>query len=467
MNPLGKAGDSFRDSVATVKKDGKRNWIFPTKPSGPYTNKRTIAAIIYYAVFFTLPFIFVNGRPLLMFNIPEVKFIIFSYLFWPEDFLIFGLLMLTGIIFVALFTNAFGRIFCGWICPQTIFMEFLFRKVDYLVLGSAGKQKYLHNKKWDREKRSKYALRYALYFILSFIIANTFLAYIIGVDELYKIITGSFVEHYPGFISIFLFTSVFFSVFAFLREQVCTHICPYGRLQGVLLDENSIVVAYDYERGEPRGKFSKVEDASKGDCIDCFQCVDVCPTGIDIRNGTQLECINCTACIDACDHIMERVGKPKGLIRYDSENNISRGVKFRITGRMIGYSVVLTVLIGLIVGMLITRKDVSAQLVRTPGLTYQQRGDDSLSNMYNVKFTNKTIQAYDLELRLLNEKGEIRMVGEESIHVEPEAQTSASLFIVLPRTELTETKHKVYLEVLNNGEVINKVEATFAGPIVR
>lgn len=461
------AGESFRDSIATVQKDGKRKWIFPIKPSGRYTNRRTILAILYYAMFFITPFIKVKGRPLLMFNFPEGKFIIFGYLFWPEDFFILGLLMLAGLIFIALFTNAFGRIFCGWICPQTIFMEMLFRKVDFLVLGSAGKQKYLHNKKWDKEKTQKYALRYAIYFFLSFIISNFFLSYIIGMDELINIITGSFADHYVGFIILMVFTTVFFMVFAFLREQVCTNICPYGRLQGVLLDENSIVVAYDHVRGEPRGKFTKKADSGLGDCIDCFKCVDVCPTGIDIRNGTQLECVNCTACIDACDSIMDAIGRPRGLIRFDSEANISRGEAFKVTPKMYAYSFVLTVLLGVSGFLLITRKDVSGQLARTQGMTYQQRGDDSLSNMYRVKLTNKTTEAYDLELRLKGKDGKIEMIGSNTISLEPESQNTANLFIVLPKTEIHAMKEKVEVELLKDGEVINSFGATFTGPIKR
>lgn len=464
MNPIGQPSESFRDSIATIDKDGKRNWIFPIKPSGPYTQKRNIVAIIYYLLFFCTPFIFVNGRPFLLFNIPEGKFILFSYLFWPEDFLIFGLLMLTGIVFIALFTNAFGRIFCGWICPQTIFMESLFRKVDFLVLGTANYQKKLHHQKWDKEKRIKYTLRYGIYFFLSFLISNTFLAYIIGVDELYTIITGKFTDHYLGFIIILVFTLVFFSVFAFLRETVCTNICPYGRLQGVLMDKNSIVVAYDYVRGEPRGKFTKKEDTGLGDCIDCFQCVDVCPTGIDIRNGTQLECVNCTACIDACNFMMEKVGKPIGLIRYDSENNIAHGKKFKFTGRMYGYSGVLIILISLIVGMLITRKEVGGHLARTVGMTYQKRGEDSLSNMYHIKLTNKTIRPYELQVKLVDDDGEVIVLGAPTIHLKPESQTTANMFIILPTTAMESNKKDISIQLLEEDKVVNTLKATFTGP---
>lgn len=459
--------ESFRDNLSTVTKDGKRKWIFPVKPGGKWFNYRAAVAIFFYAIFFVTPFIKVHGRPLLQFNFPEGKFVLFSYAFWPQDFFIFGLIMLAAIVFIALFTNAFGRIFCGWICPQTIFMEMLFRRVDYMVLGSAQQQRMLSRAEWDGKKIRKYTLRYAIYFVLSFIIANTFLSYIIGVDELHKIVTEPVSMHIGGFTAILIFTLVFFGVYAFLREQVCTNICPYGRLQSVLLDKNSVVVAYDYKRGEPRAKYRKTQNESDGDCIDCNACVNVCPTGIDIRNGTQLECVNCTACIDACNFIMDKVNRPRGLIRYDSENNIAEGKKFRFTPKLKGYSTVLTVLIVAIIGLLITRKNVDGTLMRTSGLLYQERGVDSVSNLYNMKLINKSVHPYHLELRPEGFDGNIEVVGNKVITVNPEQQINATFFIVKPSKNIQERKEKVKVGLYQNGEKINTLSSTFLGPLNR
>lgn len=459
--------DSFRDHLSTVAEDGKRKWVYPTKPKGKWFKKRTAVAIFFYAIFFILPFVYVKGRPVFLFNFPEGKFILFGFAFWPQDFFIFGLIMMAGILFIAIFTNAFGRIFCGWICPQTIFMEMLFRRVDYLVLGDAQKQRLLGKAKWTGEKIKKYSLRYGIYLILSFIIANTFLSYIIGVEELKKIITEPLSMHIGGFSAIVIFTLVFFSVYAFLREQVCTNICPYGRLQGVLLDKNSVIVAYDYKRGEPRAKYKKGSYEGLGDCIDCNQCVNVCPTGIDIRNGTQLECINCTACIDACNFIMEKIDRPKGLIRFDSENNIAEGIRFKFNTKLKAYSAVLAVILVAITALLITRKNVDGTLMRTSGMLYQERGTDSVSNLFNIKLTNKTMHTYAIDLKPENFTGRIEMVGKNLIEIKPEQQIAATFFIVMPRKAIAERKQKVKISLFNKEEKVNTMTSTFLGPVSR
>lgn len=322
---------TFRDTIATVDRQGKRSWIYAKQPKGRWYNIRSLVSLLYFSVFFSLPFISINGRPLFMLNVVEGKFILFGAIFWPQDFFIFGLAMLAFILFIVVFTMAFGRLFCGWMCPQTIFMEMLFRRLEYWIEGDAAAQKMLRLSPWNTNKIIRKTGKHIAFYALSFLIANIFLAYIIGAGALEKIINEPLSLHAGGFIAIMVFSGVFYGVFAFMREQICTIVCPYGRLQGVLLDRNSILVAYDYVRGEPRGKFRKNESRAHGDCIDCMQCVKVCPTGIDIRNGTQLECVNCTACIDACDFMMEQTGRPKGLIRYASENGIASKQKLRFT----------------------------------------------------------------------------------------------------------------------------------------
>lgn len=362
--------ESFRDSIGTITEDGKRNYIHPKQPSGKYYDKRKIVSYLLLIFLFAAPFIKINGNQFLMFNVLERRFNIFGFPFWPQDFYLFVISMIIGVVGLTLFTVAFGRIFCGWFCPQTIFLEMVFRRIEFWIEGDRGKQIRLAKQEWNSEKIRKRVTKWIIFFIISFIIANVFLAYLVGSDRLIQMITEGPSQHLSTLIALIVFTCVFYFIFSWFREQVCIIACPYGRLQGVLLDTKSIVVAYDYVRGEGENgrKKGKVTEERKeqgyGDCVDCNQCVVVCPTGIDIRNGTQLECVNCTACIDECDTVMERVGLPKGLIRYASEDEIANNEKFSLTTRMKGYIAVLTVLIGILIALLFMRTELEATVLR-------------------------------------------------------------------------------------------------------
>ncbi len=463
-NSKQEAQESFRDSIATIDKEGKRAWIFPNKPSGKLYNLRSYFTWIYLFVFFGLPFIKYHHEPLFLINVLERKFILFGMIFWPQDFFIFGLGMLIFIVFIALFTVIFGRVFCGWACPQTIFMEMLFRKIEYWIEGDANYQKALKKAPWNAEKIRKKGIKYVLFFVLSFLIANTFLSYIIGADNVIKIALEPISQHKGGLTAILLFTAVFFFIYSWMREQVCIIVCPYGRMQGVLLDKETIVVAYDYERGEPRHKFTKKTDPTKGDCIDCGLCVKVCPTGIDIRNGTQLECVNCTACIDACDHMMESVSLPKGLIRYDSENGIASKQSLRFTTRMKAYTAVLLVLIGIEITLLSTRTDYDATILRAKGMLYQERENNQVSNLYTIKLVNKTRDSMPVELKVENFNARIEIVG-KSLGVKKEAITQGEFFVYLNKSEIENRKTKLLIGVYTNNKKIKTVKTNFLGPV--
>ncbi|RYD58302.1 MAG: cytochrome c oxidase accessory protein CcoG [Sphingobacteriales bacterium] len=454
---------SFRDKVATVDKEGKRVWVFPTMPKGKLYNARTWLSILYLAVFFLLPFVKVNGHPFFLINILERKFILFGQIFWPQDFFIFGLGMVVFVVFVALFTVVFGRVFCGWMCPQTIFMEMVFRKIEYWIEGDGAQQKLLAKAPWNIDKIMRKGTKWLAFWLISFVIANTFLAYIIGTDELNKIMNEPVGNHVGGFTAIVIFTSVFFFVYSWFREQVCTVVCPYGRMQGVLLDRDSIVVSYDHVRGEQRGKYKKNQERAIGDCIDCMQCVRVCPTGIDIRNGTQLECINCTACIDACNKMMEAVGFETGLIRLASERNIADKKLTRITPRIKAYSGVMVVLLGVLVYLLASRTDVGISVLRTPGQLFQEEGG-RLSNLYNYKFLNKTYEDKQLQLKPENFKGEIKLVGKDRLHVPKEDYAAGALFVYVDKRDISQRKTQLRIGVYENGEKIKTITTSFLGP---
>ncbi len=457
--------ESFRDRIATVDETGKRKWIFAYRPKGKFYAIRTWLSYLYFIVFFGLPFIHIDGRPLFMFNIPKAKFIIFGKVFWPQDFFIFGLTMITFVFFIILFTAAFGRLFCGWACPQTNFMEMMFRKVEYWILGDAPAQRQLKNAPWTNKKIAKVTLKHLLFFLLSFIIANFFLAYIIGLKELQLIISEPVNKHVVGFSSILVFSGIFYAVYAFFREQACTVVCPYGRLQSVLLDKNSMIVAYDYKRGEPRGNTKKHREESLGDCIDCFQCVKVCPTGIDIRNGVQMECVGCTACIDACNNIMEKTGKPKGLIHYASENSIANGLPLRYSNRMKLYTGLCFIALTVLGILLATRKDVDATVMRTPGQLFQERGTDSISNLYNIKVVNKTLSEIPLTIQLESMSGVIQVIGKPYVRVEKEGQGVGEFFIIVPKEQIQMKKTPVKLGIYNGSQKISVVTTNFLAPV--
>lgn len=459
--------EDFRDHLSTINEDGKRVWIFPKKPSGKWFNRRQIVSYFLLIVLFATPHIKVGGEQLLLFNILERKFVIFGKVFWPQDFYLFAIAAIIFIIFITLFTVVFGRLFCGWVCPQTIFMEMVFRRIEYWIEGDWTHQKKLKSMPWNREKILKKTSKHLIFWIISFLIANTFLAYIVGSDVLWKIQTDPLDQHIGGFMSIVIFTTVFYLVFAKLREQVCTTICPYGRLQGVLLDENSMVVAYDHKRGEDRAKFKKNEDraaSGKGDCIDCHQCVNVCPTGIDIRHGTQLECVNCTACIDACDHIMDNVGLDKGLIRFVSENGIKNNHGFVWTRRIKAYTALLGVLMILLAVLLITRKDFETEIFKQRGSIFLMTEDGRISNTYTLKLTNKTKKGYTIDLELQGVKnGEIRKMSQR-VSLKGEEEIKERFLIVVPYEEFDKGKKVVTIRILGNGKEISTETVKLSGP---
>ena len=465
------ADEGFRDNIATVDSEGKRVWVYPKKVDGFYYKLRTYFSWVLLAFLFGMPWVKVGGYPLLLFNVLERRFIIFGIHFAPQDFHLFVLAMLTMMIFIALFTAVFGRLFCGWICPQTIFMEMVYRKIEYWIEGDANAQRRLNNGPWTREKLYKKGLKQAIFFGIAVLVANTFLAYIIGIDEVLRIISEPIRLNLNGFIAMLIFSAVFYFVFSWLREQVCIAICPYGRMQGVLLDKNSIVVAYDYVRGEPRTRLKKKEaqlpkssGGDVGDCINCNLCVKVCPTGIDIRNGVQLECINCTACMDACDEVMTKVGRPTQLIRYDSLNGIAAGTKKIWTSRVKAYSVVLVALVLIQAFFLFSRSEVETLLLRTPGMLFQEVAPDKVSNLYNYQIINKGGDELPIEFQLVNAEGEIRFVGQPPLAPGGEV-TEGAVFIEILKSDLKGRKTKLKIDVFAGDRKLERITTNFFGPI--
>ncbi|MBD0404866.1 4Fe-4S dicluster domain-containing protein [Flammeovirga sp. EKP202] len=525
--------ESFRDSISTVDAEGKRVWLYPKKPSGRYYNARKWVAYILIAFFFVGPFIKINGQPFFMMNILERQFVIFGRLFVPQDFFVFVLIMIALIIFIVLFTVVYGRVWCGWTCPQTVFMEMVFRRIEYWIEGDANQKRKLDQAPWTQEKILKKGTKHTIFVIFSLAIANMVLGYIVGGDALVNMITSKPAENWPVFLAHIAFAGIFYFVFARFREQACTQVCPYGRLQGVFLDKDSIVISYDHVRGEPRGKLKKkkassgcggcgsssaavkpivgrakkpkvnpsplpeikkpdveevkapvseeketvrkmtLEDVNPtvstdqplGDCIDCKLCVHVCPTGIDIRNGTQLECVNCTACIDACDEVMDKIDKPRGLIRFASANDIEKGKPFKFTARIKAYTAVLLILVGAISLALVKRGEVEVTVLRAPGMLYQKAENGDIRNLYTIQLVNKSNNSFDdLDVLLVDPEGKITIAGGD-MQLKEGAHLDGAFFIDIAPENLDGMKNKITIKIMNGEEELDELTTNFLGPI--
>jgi cytochrome c oxidase accessory protein FixG len=466
--PTGTA-DTFREHTASLAKDGTRQWIFPKQPAGRFYRARTAVSVLLLAFLFAAPLVKVNGQQFLLFNVIERKFVFFGLVFFPQDFYIVVLGALTLLVSIFLFTSVLGRVWCGWLCPQTVFLEMLFRKIEYLIDGDSRRQRQLAEAPMSPVKLFKRVLKNGIFFALSFLIANTFLAYIIGSDELWRIVTDSPLNHLGGLFAITVFSLTFFFVFAWFREQACVVVCPYGRYQSALVDANTVVVTYDYRRGEPRGKLVRIDPqrpanepaAARGDCVDCRQCVEVCPTGIDIRNGIQLECVNCTACIDACDVVMDKIKKPRGLIRYTSSNAVRDGKFSWLTPRVVGYAAVWAVVTSVFLYFFLSRPMTEVLVLRQPGTLSATQADGSVVNFYVLQIANKRARDVPVELKLIApRKGAITPLGE----VSPVPRVSVKdgrFLLALPKEEISSPDMRVKFGVYSNGELLKEVETRF------
>lgn len=460
--------ENFRDSVGTMDDSGKRVWVFPRKPHGKFTNYRNIVAYVLLALFFVIPFLKINGNPLLLINIVERHFFIFGQPFYPQDFFILALGAITSIVFVILFTVVFGRIFCGWICPQTIFLEMVFRKIDYLIEGDRNKQMKLDRQEWNTEKIWKRSLKWSIFIIISLLITHWMFMYIVGYQEVFTMIKEGPFNNFTSFLVMIIFTGAFYFTFAWFREQVCTLVCPYGRLQGVLIDKQTINVYYDFKRGENRSKWRKGEDRKaegKGDCIDCNQCVVVCPTGIDIRDGQQLECVNCTACIDACDEVMVKTGLPPGLIRYATEDEIEKEIPFQFTTRMKAYSFVLALMVAFMGFLMYNRADVEAKFIKPAGSSFFVR-DAKITNTYSYTFLNKSNKDKIITIKVLEpQHAEVSLSESNKIKIKKGDITKGTVNISFPVNEIKLSKQNISIGVYDDkGELLDTFKTYFEGP---
>src|SRR5581483_3620452 len=425
------------------------------------------------------PFVTVGGQQFLLFDILDRKFVLFGYPLWPEDFYLVVVLFLTGLVSIVLFTAVLGRIWCGWLCPQTVFMEMVFRKIEWWIDGPPGTQHTRHRGPWNFDRLWRFATKQSIFFAISFAIANIFLAYVVSSDTLRGYIEEGPAGHAALFLSLVTFTIVFYLVFARFREQACLVACPYGRFMSALVDDNTVTITYDTKRGEPRGKWRKNDPRSAvidrqpsavaadlGDCIDCHQCVVVCPTGIDIRNGIQLECVACTACIDACDEVMEKVKLPKGLIRYTSANAIQSGLKKWFTPRVKGYSAIWGGLVVITSTLFIARSDLAVNILRSPGTTWTVTANGS-ANFYDAEIINKSGSDLPIVLNVEHpSKATLTTLG-LATYVKAGEIAKGRFIVTIPASIAgTGTQHNIdiTIDAVSNGKVIKQIRTEFLTP---
>jgi cytochrome c oxidase accessory protein FixG len=469
--------ERHRAELASIRPDGRRRWIYARKPKGRFTRWRTVLSWFLLAFLVLAPFVKVGGHQFLLFNIIEREFVFFGLPFWPNDFYLVALLFLTGVVTIVLFTATLGRIWCGWLCPQTIFMEMVFRKIEWLIEGGPKEQAQRHAGPWNWDRTWRAALKVAVFAVISFGIANVFLSYVISSDALLRYVTDGPVAHLELFVGLVFFTFVFFMVFYRFREQACLIACPYGRYMSALVDENTVAITYDFKRGESRAKWSREDNEARkvaaggtfsrpgerGDCVDCHQCVTVCPTGIDIRNGIQLECVNCTACIDACDEVMDKVGLDRGLIRYSSLSAVERGHGTFLTRRIKAYFAVWVVLMGVVITLFAMRNDLDVVVLRQEGTTWV-RTEDGVANFYRIQIINKTSRDLPYTVRIAEPSGyALRPLGLPTV-VKKEDIMKGRFIIVRDPKVASSNETKVTLELSANGEVFRTITTSFLAP---
>ncbi len=448
--------------LPTLNQDGSRNWIRPRLSPGPWWQKRQVVAYVLMFVFFAIPHVRILGKPAFLMSFPKREFTLMGYTFLPTDTLLFMLLLASGVIGIFLLTALFGRVWCGWSCPQTVYLEFLFRPIERWIEGG-----YVGSRKLDREKQffgARRLLKYAIYAVLSLFLAHTFLAYFVGIDQLSVWVQQSPWEHPTGFMVMAITTIAIWYNFTYFREQTCLIACPYGRWQSVLLDKQSTIVAYDYLRGEPRGHLGPDRSESAGDCIDCKACVTTCPTGIDIRNGLQMECVHCTQCIDACDAIMEKVGKPPGLIRYSSQEALAGKPRKLLRPRVVLYPLALTLSLGALLYAMAYKESADVTVLRGMGAPFTEEADGRIANQIRIKITNRGNDHARYVIAVDGATNGRVIAPENPLVVAGGATRETSVFVLMPRDAFDDGEHAITVTVKDGARFSNSIPWRLQGP---
>lgn len=448
--------------LSTLERDGSRRWMRPKLSKGSWWTRRRIVAYILMVVFMVIPHLKIGDKPFIRLDITAREFTIFGHTFLPTDTLLLALTMLTAFISIVFITAVTGRAWCGWACPQTVYIEFLFRPIDRLFDGTSGKGGQAKRKMTFPMQ----LLRLAIYLVLVMWLAHTFLAYFVGPERLRMWMQSTPFEHPVAFLVMAVTTGLLMYDFMIFREQTCLIACPYGRFQSVMLDQQSLIVAYDYNRGEPRKKGKHSSDDKAGHCVDCNQCVVVCPTGIDIRNGLQMECINCTQCIDACDAVMDKVGSPRGLIRYTSQDALAKKPKRMLRARTVIYPVLLLIVTSGLGYAVSTKYGFDARIIRGKGQPYTNVDRSTISNTFNMRLVNRTDtdQRYTLTIK---EPADVRLEILDDSTIELKSGETSMVPINVrfkPSLTLRDGNEPAIIEIVDSKNNRHEVKFNLLGP---
>lgn len=438
--------DLPEDRLATTTEKGDRVYLYPAKVRGLFRRLRDYAYGVLIIIFLVLPWVKVGGTPLLLLDIAHRKFIIFGVTFWAHEAPTLVLVFLTFVLTMGLVTALFGRVWCGWACPQTVFIDGVFGRIESLLEGKGLERKRFDERPMSLKKAAIKTLKWGLFLTASLIMTHSFLAYFVGADRVIHMILRSPSENMTSFLVIVFSTTIILFNFGWFREQFCIIACPYGRFQSVFMDENSTVVGYDAKRGEPRRK-DRHDAQATGDCINCYRCVQVCPTGIDIRRGTQMECIMCTACIDACNEVMTKVDRPTNLIRLDSENGL-KGSKTRFIRPRIGvYVVLLSIVVSSLTYILLHRNMVPVLAKRASSPPYQLIEGQMIQNQFNFVIRNQYFTPVTLSFSLTEEDAQHMDLIQplQSLDILPGKKGEYPIFLRFPSSLLQDGRHTLRL----------------------